>query len=237
MASIQRKTLSAGNGGWCLFQQFTEPYEPDHLVAYVRAVQRESGRMEIGEIFFASVFVGERGKRRPSTVERLRAFPAADVEAWMNDPEMAKSIGDRMTLPGPLVHEAASYYAITYGQRQRNLTDDQLARQSWIYRMLESQYPDSTEPPALLLTPAHVTWGEPEEPDLRLDVPAEGTRPYPPAFFEQVATVYSAAARAYRDPANKIADANHVNVTTVHRWVKRTRQLGLLGPAQHGKRG
>ena len=68
----------------------------------------------------------------------------------------------------------------------------------------------------------------------RMSVP--DSRPYPQSFYEQVAETYGKlTASGSRRPAQEIADASGVPVSTVHRWVKEARRLQLLPEGQRGK--
>lgn len=70
-----------------------------------------------------------------------------------------------------------------------------------------------------------------------LHVDRPSARPYPDAFFEQVAEGYHAAMRLGRAPAQRLADANDVSVKTVHGWVAEARKRGALPPARQGRAG
>lgn len=61
-------------------------------------------------------------------------------------------------------------------------------------------------------------------------------RPYPDDFYQAVADIYRSAASMSRAPAPLIADANGVEVGTVHRWVRMARKRGLLPLAAKGKK-
>jgi hypothetical protein len=54
----------------------------------------------------------------------------------------------------------------------------------------------------------------------------------PDEFYRQVARVFAAAAAAEPRPAVRIAEANRVPVTTVHRWIKEARRRGLTPPSR-----
>jgi transposase-like protein len=71
---------------------------------------------------------------------------------------------------------------------------------------------------------------------LKLTVPVGLKRP--DAFYAQVADLYSRlAAGGVRGPAARIAKANDLPVTTVHRWVKEARNRGLLSSGRTGRVG
>jgi hypothetical protein len=72
-------------------------------------------------------------------------------------------------------------------------------------------------------------------PRAKLHIPT--TNPKPAKFYEEVAWAYRELAAHGNRPAMELAEANGVPPTTVHRWVKRARQLGYLPPGQKGRRG
>jgi hypothetical protein len=55
---------------------------------------------------------------------------------------------------------------------------------------------------------------------------------YPDGFYEGVAAAYHRAVSERVAPAQTIAEANRVPVTTVHRWIREARRRGLLPPAR-----
>jgi hypothetical protein len=65
-------------------------------------------------------------------------------------------------------------------------------------------------------------------PGLKLSIPKGYGRP--DSFYRDVARVYSLTNLISRRPANDIAEANDVPVTTVHGWVKEARKRGFLAP-------
>ncbi len=71
-------------------------------------------------------------------------------------------------------------------------------------------------------------------PRMTLHVP-EGHRK-PDSFYEQVAYRYGWLKAEGLRPAQELADANGVPVTTVHRWVKEARRRGLMAPGQRASR-
>jgi hypothetical protein len=95
---------------------------------------------------------------------------------------------------------------------------------------------------AVMVTPP---WGEgaswlhvgppaPSAPGLKLALP-EG-RPKPDDFYQQVADVFAYLTTVSPRPANELADANGVRVTTVHGWVKEARRRGLLASGERARR-
>jgi hypothetical protein len=71
---------------------------------------------------------------------------------------------------------------------------------------------------------------------LRLSIPDD--LKYPDSFYERLAALYGRLiADGEGGPAQAIADANGVAVSTVHRWIKEARRRHLLAPGRRGKAG
>lgn len=70
-------------------------------------------------------------------------------------------------------------------------------------------------------------------PTLKLKVPDAGKKP--DQFYERVAELYLWLSSRGKRPAEELAEANDVPVTTVHRWVKEARRRDILFPGQRGK--
>ena len=69
---------------------------------------------------------------------------------------------------------------------------------------------------------------------LKIEIPDERRRS--DDFYLQVAGAFSVASAMGQRPAVRIADANGVPVSTVHRWVKEARRRGVMGPARSPQR-
>lgn len=75
-----------------------------------------------------------------------------------------------------------------------------------------------------------------ESPQIDATLPLEkkGTR----EFFEAVAELYRALVAVTKAPAQPIADANRVPITTVYYWIRQAREIGVLASApSKGKAG
>lgn len=70
-------------------------------------------------------------------------------------------------------------------------------------------------------------------PSLKLKAPAGGRKP--DSFYEQVAEVFLYLSSQGRRPAEELAEANGVPVTTAHRWVKEARRREILYAGKRGK--
>jgi hypothetical protein len=212
--------LTVGNGGLVRYQ--AEQLEPS--VLFVRFAD-SGGRLVITELFVA----GQAPGIDPEAVRRL---PLGRVEAWANEMRVAGMIRSRIRNPSPDIRRAMGYFA-------SGSTPVGPGNDHWVLRMLEAQRDDSDEPQApmrSLSRPLGEVIVESEDlPSGKVDVPPR--RPYPDDFYRQVAATYSALASKIRAPAGVMADANHVPVTSVHRWVKQARRLGFLAPGQRGRAG
>ena len=67
-------------------------------------------------------------------------------------------------------------------------------------------------------------------PKFRIKVPKGRKRP--DSFYREVASLFSIAAASGSRPAERIAKANRVPPSTVHRWVKEARRRGVMSPAR-----
>jgi hypothetical protein len=72
-------------------------------------------------------------------------------------------------------------------------------------------------------------------PRLKLKVPAG--RPKPDEFYRQVADRFGYLATVSQRPAQNLAEANQVDSTTVHGWVKEARRRGFLPAGERSRRG
>jgi hypothetical protein len=212
--------IAVGNNGWIRYQ--SQALEPADV--FVRFVDRD-GRLVAAEIYV----VGPDEGLEP---EKVRRLPIGRIEAWANEPTMAHHIRDHVDLPAPDLRRAISYFM--------QLVDDlNPPDPNWVDRMLLAQISGSDEPQAPMgkvdRLPKTAIVEVPDPPNAKLKVPVR--RPYPAAFFKEVARVYAALSARERGPAGVIADANGVPVSSVHRWVKRARALGFLPPGQRGRAG
>lgn len=86
------------------------------------------------------------------------------------------------------------------------------------------------------LVPPSDNWrrqdGDP--PQLKLDIPKGYGRPA--SFYLEVADRYGYLTTVSKRPANELAEANDVPVTTVHGWIKEARKRGFL-PGRQSTRG
>lgn len=83
------------------------------------------------------------------------------------------------------------------------------------------------------ITQPVVTTSPSEAPRLKLDIPGGYGRP--DSFYAEVAQRFAYLSATSTRPANELAEANEVPVTTVHGWVKEARRRGFLPPGHRGK--
>jgi hypothetical protein len=70
-------------------------------------------------------------------------------------------------------------------------------------------------------------------PKVKLNIPTSAKKP--DKFYGDVAEAFAWLGLLYSNPAQELAKANDVPVTTVHRWVREARRRGLLAPARREK--
>lgn len=73
----------------------------------------------------------------------------------------------------------------------------------------------------------------PRRPPLRIQVPPD--RKKPDRFYQRVADLYLWLSSQSSRPAEDLAEANGVPVSTMHRWIKEARRRDILSPGQRGK--
>jgi hypothetical protein len=214
--------ISIGNGGWLLMR----PDGGDEF--YVRVADHE-GRLEPVELYFAKKRIDPRS---------LRELPIRDLEATANDPSISERIRSRLGIAGPLPGVALSYLGTSWGTQWTKDGEQELARPHWVADMWWSQIAGSGVPPAPpARTARRRASGEIPSPKLTHPITGSRAQPYGESFYREVAEVYAALAGRVRDPAQRMADANGVMVTTVNRWTRIARERGFLPPARQGRAG
>jgi hypothetical protein len=97
----------------------------------------------------------------------------------------------------------------------------------------ELREPDSRpDDPPWWITPPQV---KRRAPRLKLRIP-EGHGKKPDEFYRQVADRITYLGTVSTRPANELAEANDVSVTTIHGWVKEARRRGLMPAADRRRR-
>jgi hypothetical protein len=228
-ATARRTTISAANGGWVRVAiDDAAPFE-------VRVRPNERGRLEIVELRLAP------GGPIDSTT--LRQIQLAHVEALVNGADLRPYIVARLEVPGPVMFDRTDAvvqpeavvvhaevltprvvtgtargelgFSGTATGRKVELTDSGAGADSLTVTVKERS--------AAMLRRSALFKAPPG--------------PKPDDFYEKVAIAYERLSVRSNRPAAEIAEAIEVPLTTVHRWVKRARQLGYLPPGQKGRRG
>lgn len=197
--------LSVGNSGWVRMEGGP----------FLRFVEAEDGRLEIGEIYWAP--------ESAVTAATLRELRLGEIEAAANAPTVADAIRERLRLPGPDLARLASHYATTFSP-----TTDH-----WVAMSMRAQTGGAMQP----------SYGRPPKRNVPFLARVAALKAIPDKndtkddFYKSVAAAYSALASESRRPAWEIAEAKGVPITTVHRWVREARRRGFLSPARSGKAG
>jgi hypothetical protein len=241
----RRTQLSAANGGWV---RVTIDDDPPFLV---RVRPNERGRLEVVELRLAP------GGPIDSTT--LRQVQLAHVEAQVNAANLREYIVDRLEAPGPVVFERTDAVVQPETAHARGEAFDATVRvtehasggahgQQRVsgtttgHKVVEAE----AEIGAKAELAGEATVGAGAEGTMTVEVGARRPRarlrvptsnPKPPTFYRQVAEAYRGLRAQGNRPAVELAEANGVPVTTAHRWIRRARELGYLGPGQKGRAG
>lgn len=210
-----RGRLTVGNRGWVCYRA-SDLDDP----IWVRLVEAEDGRLVVADLFVPF--------EAPPTVRHLRhvAERVGRAETLANGPEVRDMIRDGMRVLGPDLRTAVSYFASSFGAR---------AEDHWVRRMFLAQVEGSDEPrPEPKPTPAKP---EPIRESNGLELVRPESKPYPEAFWRDVAETYFRASTFSERPAAEIAEASGLPVRTVHRWVAEARKRGHLAPTRPGRAG
>jgi hypothetical protein len=228
--------VAFGNGGWVRVESPPELRDPDQIVppGYVLLARLgfsppSSERLVPLEIFLY------RSDGGPVSAAAWRRVKLGTFEERVNDKSILSTVVNRSGTPGPQLWMAAQHFATTWGTRQGELN-----RPHWVADMFFSQIPDSgVSAPTFELNQDRgelwTTWMEvSEDLDLNLHLPRETTDD----FLEEVAEMYRILVAAGQNPAPTIAEANDVQkVTTVHYWIRKARERGMLPVGRRGKAG
>ena len=219
------ESISFGNGGWV-----RACYMQGDLHAFARFTQI-SERLELVEQYLRRPDGGALRSRERSTVGWGRLVTIC------NGPNIRPIILEMASIPGPDLARAAAAFSTVYGAGADHWVAGMLHAQlggvqaPWPGKRRRATAPapkgDRRRAARLAVDPYRRS-----EPNAALEVP-EG-RPYPRVFFEQVARTYEDLRAAGVAPNAAIATANKVPKTTADRWVRRARELDLLGPAPRG---
>lgn len=207
-------SFSVGNGGWCRYEEGGR--QPIH----VRFAEVD-GRLSLTELYLGPTAI---------SAQVLRSIPVGRLEAWANEADLAASIRAKLLVPAPDLAAAVSYYGTSFGGQ----ADDT----AWPVRMLRSQLPGDRHyqsVPKVGAAGADAPVPRVGASAGRLRPPA--ARPYPDAFYRQVAAAYGRLAGQVHNPTATIAERSGVPLSAAQRWVRVAREKQFLPPPQHGKRG
>lgn len=220
------RDIAVGNGGWLRVtssDNSVEPLVPSGTTVYARVEPDESGRLQIGDVLVSGV----DGGRVTGTMWRNVKLGA--IEKIANRPEWAVVIRARLLVPGPPLAHAASFFTSSY----RSTVDH------WAASMLNSQEPGSRaewpEPTSRL------SGGWPVD-DSTCDHDLSGVVPTPNTgsdeFLAAVGDTYRTLVDHGIDPAPRMREANGIErVSTVHYWIRRARERGLIARGRRGRAG
>ncbi|CAN5398154.1 hypothetical protein BH11ACT8_BH11ACT8_04320 [soil metagenome] len=164
-------------------------------------VQEVHGALRITELYID-------GQGVPITAGGLRKFPIQVLEAW--------SDGDRLDIAGPDLSRLAAHFATTFGKAKH-----------WVADSMRAQNPDSGVQQAPM--PAKAPLSEAALATIALDPPPNGK--LTDDFLRDVARAYDAAIAQRLSPAKTIAPLVNVSEKTVHSWVAKARDRGLMSKA------
>jgi len=201
-----------GNGGW------VRVVDKELPPVFLRFADR-GGRLVATELYWAP-------DELPVTGDLLRRLRLGQIEAWVNEPEVAKDLRIRMTLPGPDLATLVSYFATSFGSQA--LKEQQ---RHWVSDSFVAQLGERPNPPVKAAKEESPRGGTG-----KVRVPA-GRGKKPDGFYRNVAAAYAALGSRSRRPAAGLAEANRVPMSTVHRWLKEARRRGFLAPGHRTKAG
>lgn len=236
--TARRTTLSAANGGW------VRATIDDNAPFEVRVRPNERGRLEIVELRLAP------GGPIDSTT--LRQVQLAHVEVLVNAADLREYLVARLDEPGPPAFDRTDAVVqpapitVQLGQAVEQEAAQPLtvkhasgaARGDLGFSGKAAGHKVELTDSGGAADSLTVTVKERSAAMLRRSALFNAPPgPKPDDFYEKVAIAYERLSVRSNRPAVEIAEAVEVPLTTVHRWVKRARQLGYLPPGRKGRRG
>jgi hypothetical protein len=200
--------ISYGNGGWV---RLDDPDMPGPVYLRYRS---ESGRPVLTEFYLDG-----RGQELPSGI--FRELDPAGVTAWAmrGEGEWLDRSPHRL---GPDLSRLASHFRTGFGSQASHWVADSMRAQ--ILGGTVKQAPMGRET---------VTFEELAQPD-PVNAPRDGLTD---EFLRSVADNYVWAVRGRERPAKVIAAQAGASVRTVHAWIRKARDRGILAPTTRGKVG
>lgn len=209
--------LVIGRGGWL---RIVAPDLPAPV--YARAVADEpTGPWRVGELHIAGAL----------TVEEMRSIPLARLEAVFNEPNMAATLTRLMSEMSGGEAKNADVPRDALGVLVPEPPADEEPGRLFTFGPSREAGPGSAAAyfsnDAMVVTIPTPTF------KLTSPVKVPKTRKRPDEFYREVASLFSLASATGSRPAARIAKANRVPTSTVHRWVAEARRRGVMGPARH----
>lgn len=205
MADLLRMKVSIGNGGW-LRIELPEAAGP----LFVRVAKDQVGRWRIVDLYLA----GDRSV----TGEDLRTLPVAKIEAMAGEVAFSARIESKVRLAAIPLRTLASHFGHTFGPGVR----------TWVADAHRSQFPDSEVP--AVVEAVHGPSETGPRPPLRAPQESRLTD----AFLHDVARAYAAVVDAGEWPGPVLAKEACVKPATVHSWVAKARERGIMPPGRQG---
>jgi hypothetical protein len=197
--------LQAGNGGW---------FRVDGLdslpgVAYFR-IQEVDGRLRITELYLD-------GRGEPIPPAGVRSLPVLALEQWAASiVATSDAARARLSHVGPDLSRLAAHFSTTFG-KARHWVADSFKAQMEGFGVPQAPMPREHRKPAQL-------------PPLALDSPPNGR--LTDAFLGDVRRAYEASIARGLSPANTLATLASVSPKTIHSWVAKARDRGIMPPAE-----
>lgn len=214
--------LSIGNGGWVAVglaenEDGDDPEAPIDLLCYVRLRLEPSG-WRACEIYFD-------GSDRPLPLRpaTIREFPLAVLEDWIrSDGDLACHLEQSAGVVSPDLSTLASHFGSIIGSKAT----------SWVAESFRDQM-QSNPKRVRKVQQFKKRVRRPNPPDVRLSGrPLAGVTD---EFLGDVARAYASAVHQGHAPAPRLAKDAGVSPKTVHSWVKRARDRGIMPPPQQGR--
>jgi hypothetical protein len=203
--SLDAWQVEWGNGGWV---RVTSDTFGGWL--YLR-IRLDQGRPVPAELYYD-------GRAGEVAAKLLRELPLANIVAFACDGDMDK-LDRSLRRPGADLSLLASHFKTDFGRGTRHWVADSMRAQ--IGGSDVPQAKEGSAPPPLVEL----------EPPAPLRAPEYGLTD---AFLRSVAENYAWAVRRRRRPAPTLAEMAGVSDRTVHGWVSKARQRGIMPPAKPG---
>lgn len=197
---MQRPRLNIGYGGW----HRVDADDLDGLGHVYFRVQVVNGALRLTELYLD-------GRGVPLSPGAVRDLPLGVLETWAaSDEDDAMA---RLAHPGPDLSRLAAHFATMFGKARH-----------WVADSFRAQIEGSGVAQATM--PRDDSRGASEPPPLTLDPPPDGR--LTDAYLTDVARAYDAAVLRRLPPAVTLAAMVNVSPKTVHSWVAKARDRGIM---------